>query len=168
MRTLLLVFVVLTISACGFRMAGKADLAPEFDRTHVYYSGSAKYVSSQLRKQLEANEVDLTDKEDANMIVHLRYDRAEKKILSVTDSGRAREYELILDVGFDARNAEGEMLLSNQNIRLTRDFLFDINDVLGKSEEEKEIYREMRKDAARLIVYRLQSIGKNPEKPAGE
>lgn len=165
MRSLLLIFIVLAMSACGFRMAGKADLAPEFDRTHVFYSGSAKYVSSQLRRQLEANEVSLTDKEDANVIVHLRYDRAEKKILSVTDSGRAREYELILDVGFEVKNAEGQMLLGNQNIRLTRDFLFDINDVLGKSEEEKEIYREMRKDAARLIVYRLQSIGKNPKQP---
>ena len=160
MRTLVLVLIVFSLSACGFRLAGKADLAPQFERTHVSFSGNAKYVSRQLEKQLAANEVELADKDEANVIVHLRYDRKKKKILSVTDSGRAREYELVLNVGFDVKDAEGQTLLAPQNIHLTRDFLFDINDVLGKSEEEKEIYREMRRDAARLIVYRLQSIGK--------
>ncbi|MBT5098055.1 MAG: hypothetical protein HOM74_02310, partial [Proteobacteria bacterium] len=41
---------------------------------------------------------------------------------------------------------------------LSREFLFDINSVLGKSSEEQEIYTEMRNDAARLIMRRLQAL----------
>ena len=38
------------------------------------------------------------------------------------------------------------------------DIVTDINSVLGKSSEEQEIYTEMRTDAARLIMRRLQAL----------
>ena len=81
-----------------------------------------------------------------------------KNIQSLDNDGNVREYELILEVSFDVSDEEGKKLLAKQDLRLSRDLLFDVNDVLGNLEEERQLYDEMRKDAARLIVYRLQAI----------
>ena len=71
-------------------------------------------------------------------------------------------------VGVDVRDAEGKKLMKDQNIRLTRDFLFDIDDVLGKGSEENKIYQEMREDVARLILYRLQAVSSEVEETQEE
>jgi LPS-assembly lipoprotein len=76
----------------------------------------------------------------------------------VDENGKVREYELILQVGIRLEDEKGKVLIKNQNIRLSRDFLFEIDDVLGKTSEREQIYQEMREDIARLIVYRLQAI----------
>ena len=86
------------------------------------------------------------------------YEKKSKDILSVDENGKVREYELILQVGIKLSDADGEVIIRNQEIRLSRDFLFEINDVLGKSSEREQIYQEMREDIARLIIYRLQAI----------
>ena len=122
----ILIILLLTLSACGFRLAGKAELDPVFENTHVgYQSGGSE-------------------------------------ILAVDAQGKVREFELIMRVGVDAKSAEGETYLANQDIRLTRSILFDINDVLGSQREQEAIYQEMREDISRLIIYRLQTVSSVP------
>jgi LPS-assembly lipoprotein len=146
------------LSGCGYRLAGKADLDPVFESTHVSYQGRGQALAELLEKQFKANKYELVSAEQASALVEVLYEHTDREILSVDDSGKVREYELILSVGVDVRDSEGKKLVNNQEVRLTRDFLFDINDVLGKGNEEQAIYQEMRADAARLILYRLQAI----------
>ena len=80
----------------------------------------------------------------------------ERDVLSVDEEGKVREYELILRVGIGVKDAEGQKLIKDQDIRLSRDFLFELDEVLGS--EESVIYEEMREDIARLIIYRLQAV----------
>ncbi len=167
MRKFLILFNIIAISVlsgCGYKLAGKADLDPIFESSHVSYQGQGAKVAELLEKQLKVNQVALVSKEQASVLVDVLYEKKEREILSVDEDGKVREYELILQVGVDVKNADGVKLMQDQNIRLTRDFLFDINNVLGKGSEEEEIYQEMREDAARLIIYRLQAISSEPIK----
>ena len=63
----------------------------------------------------------------------------------------------------DVSDAEGKKLIKPLDIRLTRDFLFEVDEVLGKASEEHLIYQEMREDIARLVMYRLQAISTQEE-----
>jgi LPS-assembly lipoprotein len=155
---LIIIIVFSLLSGCGYRLAGKADLDPVFESTHVSYQGRGQAVAQLLEKQFKANKYELVSAEQASAIVEVLYENADRNILAVDEDGKVREYELILSVGVDVKDSEGKQLVSNQQVRLTRDFLFDINDVLGKGSEERAIYQEMRSDAARLILYRLQAI----------
>ena len=146
------------LSACGFHLAGKADLDPVFNSTYVTYKGAGKEMAQLVEKQLKANKNDLVGLEEASAIVTVLYERRDRDVLSVDEDGKVREYELILHVGVSVKDAEGEKLIRDQNIRLSRDFLFDIDDVLGKGREQNVIYQEMREDISRLIIYRLQAI----------
>jgi outer membrane lipopolysaccharide assembly protein LptE/RlpB len=53
------------------------------------------------------------------------------------------------------------MLLKNQTISLTRDFAFNENNVLGKAAEAELLREDIEDDLARLILYRLQAIGRS-------
>ncbi len=156
------------LSGCGYHLAGKADLDPVFESTHVSHQNRGGEIAKLLEEQFKVNGVKLVDKDNASALVEVLYERREKDILSVDEDGKVREYELILLVGIDVRNAEGKKILNNQKIRLTRDFLFDIDAVLGKSSEETKIYQEMREDVARLILYRMQAVTSEVEETQEE
>ncbi|MFK7795558.1 MAG: LPS assembly lipoprotein LptE [Gammaproteobacteria bacterium] len=158
LKLLIVVIALSLVSSCGYRLAGKADLDPVFESTHVSYQGRGHAMAKLLEKQFEANKYQLVSAEQASALVDVLYETTDREILSVDEDGKVREYELILRVGVDVKNSEGKKLVGNQEVRLSRDFLFDINDVLGKGSEEQAIYQEMRADAARLILYRLQAI----------
>ena len=144
------------IQGCGFRPAGKADLDPVFDNTHVAFEGRGRLMAELLESQFETNEVNLVAKEQATAIVNVLYETRNREILSVDEEGRVSEYELILRVGINVTDAEGKKLVPNQDLRLSRDFFFEIDEVLGN--EERVIYDELREDISRLIIYRLQAI----------
>jgi LPS-assembly lipoprotein len=146
------------LMACGFQPAGKVKLDARFAKTHIYTLSNAAIMVDLLQRQFQENKFPLVDQTQASIIINVLNEKTSKRILSVDSDGKARMYELELVVGIAVKDAEGKNLLPNQNINLSREFLFDINSVLGKSSEEQEIYTEMRNDAARLIMRRLQAL----------
>jgi len=157
-NAIIILIAVLFLSACGYHLAGKADLDPVFENTHVTYQGLGQRTAELVMQQLKVNEISLVSKEDASSIVTILYENTDREILAVDENGKVSEYELILLIGINVKNADGVNMIKDQTIRLSRGFLFDINDVLGKAREEQVIYQEMRRDAARLIIYRLQAV----------
>ena len=158
----LLIILLVTLSACGFRLAGKAELDPVFENTHVGYQSGGREVAALLERQFRANDINPVAAQAADVIVNILYERRDREILAVDAQGKVREFELIMRVGVDAKSATGETYLANQDIRLTRSILFDINDVLGSQREQEAIYQEMREDISRLIIYRLQTVSSVP------
>lgn len=144
------------VQGCGFRLAGKADLDPVFDNTYVTFSGRGRPMAELLEAQFKTNQVNLVAQDQATAVVSVLYENRTREILSVDEEGRVNEYELVLRVGISVANAEGQQLIPNQDLRLSRDFFFEIDEVLGN--EEQTIYQELREDISRLIIYRLQAI----------
>jgi LPS-assembly lipoprotein len=157
-KILLVIVAALILNACGFKLATKADLAPMFAKTSVSYETDADVMANVVISQFKANDIQIVGAEEATADLTILYETKNKEILSVDEKGKVREYELILQVGIRLTDETGKALIKNQNIRLSRDFLFEIDDVLGKTSEREQIYQEMREDIARLIVYRLQAI----------
>lgn len=157
MNMVAITLVIGMLSACGFRLAGTAELDAAFKSTHVSYEGQGQAIAELLKKHFKENKVKVVAKDKASVLVNIPYEQTGREILSLDEGGKVREYLLILNVGLDVANAQ-EKLVSGKNIRLTRDFLFDVNDLLGKEREEQQLYQEMREDAARLILYRLQAV----------
>jgi LPS-assembly lipoprotein len=80
-------------------------------------------------------------------------------VLSVDpDTGKVREYELIVETSVLVVSAGGKVLLEDDDISLQRDYTFDETAALGKYEQEGTLYREIRKDLAAAIVRRLQAL----------
>ena len=71
-------------------------------------------------------------------------------------SGRVNEYELIYDVAYEI-NMPNEKNLSD-SITLYRDYSFDENNVMGNSDREAYIKKEMVSTAATLIFNKLRAV----------
>lgn len=155
-KLFVVLLIISLVSGCGYKRAGKADLDPVFENTHVTFASGGQAMAGLVEEQLQANDAEIVELDAASAIVNILYERRTREILSVDEEGRASEFELILRIGLNVVDAEGKVLIRNQDIRLSRDFFFEIQEVLGT--EERVIYDELRQDISRLIIYRLQAV----------
>ena len=144
--------------SCGFHLAGTGEFSDSLQNTSVQGVATSRELLNMIERTLKSNQINVVEPEQATALVNILSEEIEKVVLTVDSDGKAREYELILRVSFDVKGLDNSYLLNEQNIQLNRDFVFNKSDLLGANEEEQQLFNEMRDDAARLIVYRLQSI----------
>lgn len=151
----------LMLQACGFHLRGDVQLAPQLKK--VYIEGSDPYdslVRELSRALTTAGATVVTEPQQATAILHILNNSGDRRVLSVRATGKAQEYELYQRLEFRVRAADGQELLSAQRLELTRDYLFDPNDVLGKASEEETLRRDMRRDLVRLAMLRLEALAR--------
>ena len=151
--------VSLLLCGCGFHLRGQVALPPELSRTYV--TGVAEYTDfgAELRQQLRAHGIDVVDDAKASTAtLRITQNTNGKRVLAVDERGKVREFELFAQVAFEVKGQDKKVLLKNQTITVTRDFIFDENDVLGKSVEEQIILQDMHEDLVRLMLFRLRAI----------
>jgi len=161
-RYLFIPFLAVMLSACGFQLRGSAALPAAMQ--HTLLSGISRYsdFGREMRRALEADGVQLVDTEEqATAELQILEDKVFKRVLSVQASGastgKVEEYELHQRLQFRLLDPGGAVLIDTQTLEVTRDYLFDKNDPLGKSSEEAAIRDEMRRDLLQLMMLRLQA-----------
>ena len=155
------VAMLLALSGCGFHLRGEADLAPELAK--VYFEGGDPYdplVRDWTRALTTAGSQVVEEPKDATAIVQILANSGNRRVLSVRATGKVQEYELYQTLQFRVRDAAGLELLEPQQLQVTRDYLFDSTDVLGKTGEEESLRRDMRRDLVRLAMLRLEALGR--------
>ena len=143
---------------CGFHLAGSGDFSSSFDNTSVQSAASSRELVRLIEKNLKSNQINVVGIDQATALINVLRDETEKVVLTLDSDGKAREYELSLNVIFNVKRPDNSYLLREQSVSLNRDFVFDKRNLLGANEEEQQLFSEMRSDAAKLIVYRLQTI----------
>ena len=153
-----LFFIILLAQACGFHLAGEGEFSDEVSNTHIQALSSSRDLVRLVEKNLRSNQINIVSVENATALLRILNEETERVVLTLDNDGKAREYELLLKISFDVIRPDNSILLKKQQIDLNRDFVFDKSELLGTNEEEQELFNEMRNDAAKLIVYRLQTI----------
>lgn len=154
-RTSIILLLVLFLSACGFHLRGSADLSFK----QLFIQGSTLSISRDLKHNLKANGIQLTDStENAELLLELVNEAYEKRILSLSGGGLVREYELNYKVNFRTRMPDSPTWSEVQTVQTRRDFSYDDKVLLGKAEEETRLNADMRNDAVREILRRLTAI----------
>lgn len=157
----LLAALMLAVSACGFHLRGEVNLAPELAKVHILGGDTYDPLVRELTRALtSAGAGVVAEPNDATAILHILRNSAHRRVLSVQTTGKVQEYELYQTLEFLVRDAAGRELLDTQRLEITRDYLFDPNDVLGKAGEEESLRRDMRRDLVRLTMLRLEALGR--------
>ena len=153
-----MLFFSCTLSGCGFHLAGYGDYSSSLDNTSVQSVSSSHELVRLIENNLKSSKINIVEIDQATAIVNILHEETEKVVLTLDSDGKAREYELILEVTFEVKGHGNSYFLKDQSISLSRDFVFEKGDILGANEEEQQLFSEMRNDVAKLIVYRLQTI----------
>jgi len=147
---------VLLLSACGFQLRGAAPLP--FNTIFVQAPPTSQF-ATQLRRAVQAgSSTRLTiAPEQAEVLLQILNEVQEKQILSLSGGGRVSEYLLRYRVSFRLTDSKNREHIPASEIMLQRDYSYSDSQALSAELEEAQLYRDMRDDAVRQLVRRLQS-----------
>ncbi|MBU3903060.1 MAG: hypothetical protein KKB48_02305, partial [Gammaproteobacteria bacterium] len=86
-----------------------------------------------------------------------------KQILSLSGSGRVREYQLSYRVSMRAYDLQQVEWLPPDDVQLNRVLSYDDALILAKEQEEAQLYKDMRADAVAQTVRRLMRAKPQPQ-----
>jgi LPS-assembly lipoprotein len=159
----LLIIASAMMSSCGFQLRGAAS----YPFTSVYVQtpasnalgGAGAPVVPDVIKSLTSNGVQLKGKiDEADFAVRFLQVTFDKRVLSLSGGGRAREFELEYRVRYEFVDAKQRLWGEPGEITIRRDFSFAESQALAKEAEERQLIRDMQLDAAAQILRRLQSV----------
>ena len=158
MRIILIIVLAGLLSACGFQLRGSSALPAGLKNLYIQ---APTVLSDEVRVYLEGSDTQIQDQRTgADVVLTLSDGRYDRRVLSVDpDTGKEREFALTYSLNYRAAKIDGKTLLNSQRLIIHRDYVFDPNTVIGKSREEWVLRNEMRRDAIRQILFRLQSAG---------
>lgn len=155
-RAAVIGLLTLALVGCGFHLrgtGGTAVLPASLSTVRVVMAGGANEpLAVAVREAVAQAGAQVVESTDAPAL-SLVGERVESQVASVrTTTAKASEYTLRYAATF---RLDGPHPLPLQTIQLQRDYTFDPNNVLAKEREERELLRDMRRDAAQQIVRRL-------------
>jgi len=157
-KQLLLLVLAVSLVSCGFKLRGAYELPAAMQVTYIDHQQINSELVRSLKIALKASDIIIADtKTDDVAVLRLYKETKDKRTVSVDTQGRAREYTLAYALRFSVKTNEQKFEITEQVIRIERDFIFDPEDVLGNSRGESQLYEEMQHDLVRLLLLRLQS-----------
>ena len=160
-RILLLVVALGLMTACGYRLRGSAGLPEEMSVTYVKGLRPYSMLVTDFTHALRTRNVNVTtDPAGATATLEITGNNVEKLVLSVDSAGDVLEYEIRQTIRFSVTGAGGAVLLPEQSLSLSRDFLFTSTDVLAKAREEKLVRRTLQENLVNIAMLRIASIGR--------
>lgn len=158
MKTLTAIVVSIVLAGCGFQLRGTAEVPFKT----LYVPGATGGIALDLKRHIRAgtNAQVVDDPKQADAILQFSHEAREKEILSLTGTGRVREYRLRYRVGWRVHDGKGGDYVPQTSLELTRDITFNDSEVLAKEAEEQLLIRDMQTDMVQLIMRRISAAQK--------
>jgi LPS-assembly lipoprotein len=155
---------LLLVAGCGFRLRGTAEVPFET----LYLPGATSGIALDLKRYIQAgtNARVVDDAAKADAIMQFTEEGRLKEVLSLTGTGKVREFQLRYRVGFRVHDGKGTDFVPQSVIQLTRDVTFNDAEILAKEAEEQILFRDMQTDMVQQILRRLAAA--KPQKPAAQ
>lgn len=149
-----------SLSACGFHLRNRIALPPDLGPVKVVsttaYSPLAESVARglQIAGAVPADEGSATDVATLKILSERWGDRP----IAIDQFGRAQEYSLRYAAVFQFIRADGSVLVPQQVVELSRDYVTPPVNVTGTNTEREILADELRKEMAASILRRVDSV----------
>lgn len=154
-RITFLMGIILIVSSCGYHLRGAIDLPEEMK--NIYVQNASPELLAGFRETIQFSAGNLVaSPAEAGMIVRVIDEDMDRRVLSLTATGKANEYKLDYLLDFELLDAEGGILMPKQTIELNRSYFTQQINVIGKAYEEQVIREEMYRQAVNAIVSRAR------------
>ena len=143
----------MVLLSCGFHLRGLSSIPFE----SVYIQASDPLVVLDIKRRIQASSktIVLDSPNDSQAILHILNARKRKVILSVSGSGRVREFQLRYSISFKVTDKNGREVVPIGNIEVKRVLPFSDSAFLASQMEEEMLIKEMKKDAILKMMDRL-------------
>lgn len=156
---LIVLLCVSVLTACGFHLRGQIELPEQLSPLYLEAENLNSDLLREINNIFRANNISSAEsKSVASAFLEIMQAKKSRRVLSVDNRGRVREYELNLRIQYQLRGKNISEL--NKTMHLTRDLIFDPDSVLAIGHEQEVLYQDMNRDAARLILQQITAVGK--------
>ena len=159
LRCICALILCLLLTGCGFHLR-TWDLDANISSARVTAEGR-NALEEPLRRNLRSSGVELVE-EDAHVTIALLSEQRSRRSISVTDQARAAEYETSLGIQYEIRGGDGRVLLAPRWIRALRVYRVDRDNIVGSSEEQALLEREMVSDLVQQLMRSLDAVTRAP------
>jgi outer membrane lipopolysaccharide assembly protein LptE/RlpB len=150
--------LVLLCTGCGFQLRDDVELPPQMAKTQMVIDDEYSALARRVKVMLEQSGVRFVNAEEASAVLEIPVNNVVTDVLTIGDNARVREYRISHTVRFRLLDAEGEVLLSWQNLRQAREISFDEQRILAGSREQEYLKKELAETLSRLLIARLESM----------
>lgn len=159
-RALMFGGVAAFITGCGYHLR-TWELDGNIDTAKIT-SNLRNPVADPLGRALRSAGVDVVGSGAADVTIELISDRQSRRSVSVNDQARAAEYQTTLTVVYAVQDANGEPLATARSIRASRIYTVDRDNIVGSSEEQALLQREMVADLVQQIIRGVNAVVTTP------
>ncbi len=159
MRLILTLLLVSALAACGFHFVGSGGLPPALSSVYVHmalgYQVSEPPVETALRSKLVRRGARIVAKaEHADTEIRLSNLDERRETLSIGADGKALEYRLVIGVRYELLQ-DDKALLPAATLSVSRDYSFQLDQILQKELEEQQLREYIQNELAELVLLRI-------------
>jgi LPS-assembly lipoprotein len=150
--------IMLGLVACGFQLRGAIDISD--DVAPVYINQNTVFeLGREIKSLLATNKIKVVEEEDLSKSKLVLVNETKKRsVLSVDGTGRAKEYLFTYTVNFTTQIKQSKEVVDK--ITISRSLVFEPEAVLAMTNQEAILYKDMQREAARLILLKLQALSR--------
>lgn len=150
--------LISALGACGFRLAGSEPLPPMLARPYLSLKDPYTDFSREFEHQLKSSGALIQPlRQDSTATIDVTKDLVEQRTLAVSATNIPTDYELTYTVTFAVQGADKE-LLAPQTISLSKDYSFQVNELLAKEHESDVLRAQMARDLVAIVMRRLTRL----------
>jgi LPS-assembly lipoprotein len=150
-----ILIMALLLSACGYHVRGALELPAGLK--NVYLEGGSAELREQFKRTMEISSVPLASSpETAGLIVKIFDEDSQRRVLSLSSSGTANDFELGYRFDYELLDSKNKVLMPRQPVEIKREYYNDQVAIIAKGNEEAVIRNEMYQQAVRTIVNRAR------------
>lgn len=163
---LISVLVLATMAAgCGFHLRGKAPLPENVSVVSVV--GKNKELRAAVVDAMRVSGATVVDDiKQARAVLEMRDEKYERRVRTLDNRGKATSYRLFLTANYSLTGADGTALIKSRSISVARDFDFDVDQILAKENEERDLREEMIDDLTQQMLRQVNAAARRGSGPA--
>lgn len=163
------VLIAALLSGCGFHLRNALNLPANLGPVRVLASDQYSALAENLAEGLQRAGAQAAPADATTGVATLQVvsEQWADTPISQDQFGRAQEFALRYAVVFTLRRADDSVVVPQQAVELSRDYLAPALDSIGKTSERELLVRELRRDMATAILRRVDATTQHPA-PASE
>lgn len=163
MRKLILVFSLMIIAGCGFKLRGTIPWPMAYQNVYMEgYNSSQRDSFYASVQRFFPNHVNIVNtSQEADVIIQTLSENQTTRTISGLASDRDTEEVIMLSIAVQVMDKDGNEIMPATVLTRERDFTYDESNLLGKSTDLQNVSRILRQEIASMFMRRLEAAMRN-------
>jgi len=158
MKKILIFFILISLTSCGYHLRGAVQLAPPLQNLYLKTPDPYGSLARNLKQYLKFAGVHLTQEiSEATTVLVILGETTSQQLLGISGTQQTRQYNLILTVTFNVTRPNGNPLIPPQTLSQSRTLTIKADQILAGSNEASILYQQMRQAILYDMLSRLAS-----------